>query len=151
MIKCLQSFSIFFVALFFISCGGNDFPEKDRSIIPENINTNEPTVISPLNNALPQPVPIETTAPAAATANLAGINPAHGVPGHRCDIAVGAPLSTPVTKPVVQPAQTISAPAVTTPVTTTLPASGSAFTGTVNPAHGEPGHNCSIAVGAPLN
>lgn len=42
-----------------------------------------------------------TTAPVAAPQNnagstsvVAGMNPAHGQPGHRCDIPVGAPLPT---------------------------------------------------------
>ena len=42
-----------------------------------------------------------TTAPIAAPQNnagstsvVAGMNPAHGQPGHRCDIPVGAPLPT---------------------------------------------------------
>lgn len=68
--------------------------------------------------------------PASATvpSSAGPLNPAHGQPGHRCDIAVGAPLS--------------SAPA--SPKTT-----GSSKK--LNPAHGQPGHRCDIAVGAPLD
>lgn len=76
------------------------------------------------------------------------LNPAHGQPGHRCDINVGAPLnSKPPALPNANPATTISTgPANTTvqnPAQKTLPG--------MNPAHGEPGHRCDIAVGAPLN
>ena len=60
------------------------------------------------------------------------LNPKHGLPGHRCDIAEGAPLN--------------SVPATTS---TTLPAGGSSSK--LNPAHGQPGHRCDIAVGAPLD
>lgn len=86
------------------------------------------------------------TAPVTATTNTAGLNPPHGQPGHRCDIQVGAPLnsapaaSTPVTPPQQQ--TIVMPPATTTPVTTT--AAGK------NPPHGQPGHRCDIAVGAPL-
>jgi len=61
------------------------------------------------------------------------LNPAHGQPGHRCDIAVGAPLN--------------SSPANSTIPTTT----GTAVVSGKNPAHGQPGHRCDIAVGADLN
>ncbi len=111
----------------------------------------------------------------------AGINPAHGAPGHRCDIAVGAPLNTAATaaKPAVaniqpgqsfpgmlanpkksntpnivaaNPAQSVS---VQKPSVTVAPgkpaASTSKATAALNPAHGQPNHRCDIAVGAPLN
>ena len=75
------------------------------------------------------------------TANA--VNPAHGQPGHRCDIAVGAPLNSAPAKPAVtNSASTNMAPA--SPKTNTS-ASG------LNPAHGQPGHRCDIAVGASLN
>ncbi len=100
-------------------------------------------------------MPVSTTIappqPAASTA--AGMNPAHGAPGHRCDIAVGAPLSS---APAANPAsgtqvtaQPPSSPVITSsptinsqPVVKTAPG--------MNPPHGEPGHDCAIAVGAPL-
>ena len=77
-----------------------------------------------------------------------GLNPAHGAPGHRCDISVGAPLnsapSTTVTQPQSQPQpQTITTTSNATVKTATAPG--------MNPAHGEPGHRCDISVGAPLN
>lgn len=97
-----------------------------------------------------------TTASAStqANANSGALNPAHGAPGHRCDIAVGAPLNSPA-------AQTAAAPTpqpVTTQQVTTQPAPTPSTTPTVNekgqklnPAHGMPGHKCEIAVGAPLD
>ena len=96
------------------------------------------------------------TTQAAKTA--AGMNPEHGQPGHRCDIAVGAPLSsapavaTSATQAVPAPQAAGASkgiqvsPASATPATT-APASGS---GKLNPAHGQPGHDCAIPVGAPL-
>ena len=96
-----------------------------------------------------------------------GMNPAHGQAGHRCDIAVGASLSTPIAKPA---AVTKSTQAVTTSTTpTTIPNSPLSFntdgkstitTSTpttpvvtapgMNPPHGQDGHVCAVAVGAPL-
>jgi hypothetical protein len=66
------------------------------------------------------------------------MNPAHGQPGHRCDIAVGAPLNS---KPTQQTATT--ATANNQPVQQVAPG--------MNPPHGQPGHRCDIAVGAPLD
>lgn len=80
----------------------------------------------------------------ATTASVAaGVNPAHGQPNHRCDIAVGAPLNTaaggatPAQPTSVQSTQGINAKTVT--------AKG------MNPPHGETNHRCDIAVGAPLD
>lgn len=63
---------------------------------------------APLNSKKAEPTTVKTTdiqttttAPIAAPQNnagsttiAAGMNPAHGQPGHRCDIPVGAPLPT---------------------------------------------------------
>lgn len=83
-----------------------------------------------------------------------GINPAHGQPGHRCDIPVGAPLNSPVasakntpeTQQITSPQnQSVStSPAATTPIVTTPTPEG------MNPPHGQTNHRCDIAVGAPL-
>lgn len=94
-----------------------------------------------------------------------GMNPSHGQPGHRCDIPVGAPLNSPVTKPATT---TAAAPqggtiektfTVTPPANNAVPALLSTETANAkpvatkegtNPVHGQPGHRCDIAVGAPL-
>ncbi|WP_231425420.1 hypothetical protein [Pedobacter sp. Leaf250] len=88
-----------------------------------------------------QPVVTQT----ANTKVAKGINPPHGQPNHRCDIAVGAPLSSkPVQAAAVNPAPntTITPAAVKTSETQTG--------AKLNPKHGDPGHRCDIAVGAPL-
>jgi hypothetical protein len=83
------------------------------------------------------------------TATLAGMNPPHGQPNHRCDIAVGAPLNTAVSggnsaqTGSVQPTQAVASPQNTTAKTVTPEG--------MNPPHGESNHRCDIAVGAPLN
>ncbi len=72
-----------------------------------------------------------------------GMNPAHGQPGHRCDIAVGQPLNS---KPVAKTtATTVTSPAQQVQAAATPTAPG------MNPPHGQPGHKCEIAVGQPLN
>ena len=59
------------------------------------------------------------------------LNPAHGQPGHRCDIPVGADLNS-------------------TPAKSQTPLLNQGTTGKLNPAHGQPGHRCDIKVGDPL-
>jgi hypothetical protein len=86
-----------------------------------------------------------------------GMNPPHGQPGHRCDIAVGAPLNSKpaqktqpqttqvvTTKPAEQPVMKINPNDGSTTVTSTSTPPG------MNPPHGQEGHRCDIAVGAPL-
>ena len=102
------------------------------------------------------------------------INPPHGEPGHRCDIAVGAPLNSPASNSTVEPAKTTSVtPATSTKTANTTPPQSTGSVGptienlkrlnspkpinyapgatlTVNPPHGQPGHRCDIPVGDPL-
>lgn len=93
--------------------------------------------------------PVQQQQPVAATAP--GMNPPHGQPNHRCDIAVGAPLNSPkgenpnskMVQPQVQP-QPVQPQQGTATITPAKTADG------MNPPHGEPGHRCDVAVGAPL-
>jgi hypothetical protein len=96
-----------------------------------------PVFSTPVNNTQPQ------TQPGAIQ-----LNPAHGQPGHRCDISVGAPLNSKPAQPNANPATISTVPAtvntnVQNAVQKTLPG--------MNPPHGLPGHRCDISVGAPLN
>ena len=96
-----------------------------------------------VTNAVPNAAPVQK-----------GMNPAHGQPGHRCDIPVGSPLnSTPAKSaptaaaaPVQQnvPVPTSTVPNVLKPAENTVTAEG------MNPPHGQENHRCDIAVGAPL-
>jgi hypothetical protein len=112
---------------------------------PATLQPQNPT----LNNLQPQ-------LPTSTSKSTGVVNPAHGQPGHRCDLTVGAPLSTPVKNNITPPVNTnTTAPIPQNPVIynpqpqSTAPAS-KATTG-VNPAHGQPGHRCDLTVGAPLN
>jgi hypothetical protein len=75
------------------------------------------------------------------TQNANQLNPAHGQPGHRCDIAAGAPLNS-------APQKTVSSTNAKSLIPVSSPANGNLA---LNPSHGQPGHRCDIAVGAPLN
>jgi hypothetical protein len=113
--------------------GGEQQAESDvQMLLPEQPNT--------------------TTAPASNTA----LNPEHGQPGHRCDLAVGAPLngspapnkeiSTQLNTAQPQPSATIQ------PQPATPAAAGNETLGSkkLNPEHGQPGHDCAVQVGSPL-
>ncbi|MBF0694779.1 MAG: hypothetical protein IR153_06965 [Flavobacterium sp.] len=119
-------------------------PEGEQTTVPVTPNTQQ---------AQPMPSTPSTMTPAPAKMQ-AGLNPAHGQPGHRCDIAVGAPLSSAPAKPAnnqIQmqtpaptPAPTTATPSILNPSAATATAPG------MNPPHGQPGHRCDITVGAPL-
>lgn len=91
----------------------------------------------------------QTEMPASNTANsTAALNPAHGQPGHRCDMPVGAPLDgSPAANTQAQPQMTTGN---TSPVRVNNTGTTSA-TPLKNPPHGQPGHDCTIPVGADLN
>ncbi|MDX6181239.1 hypothetical protein SGQ44_03680 [Flavobacterium sp. Fl-77] len=90
----------------------------------------------------------------SGSVNSGALNPAHGQPGHRCDISVGAPLNSAATQ--AQAAAPQQAPQVQVNpnqnkvVTTTTVAPVKVSKG-MNPSHGQPGHRCDIPVGTPLN
>jgi hypothetical protein len=96
-----------------------------------------------------------TTNPVVNTpsSNTSGkaLNPAHGQPGHRCDIPVGSPLDQPVSQPTMTTTTTTPAsPTLMQPATQQVPTTTTTGTG-LNPAHGQPGHRCDIPVGSPLS
>jgi hypothetical protein len=81
------------------------------------------------------------------------LNPAHGQPGHRCDIYVGQPLDSKPVESLKPQTNTLAtaATATTTPqIVTAAPQPVKTELG-MNPPHGQSGHRCDIAVGAPLN
>lgn len=150
-------------SLFFISC------KKDEEVKPveESKKTVQPfsgeAWLKQRIGNQGQQQPAQQKAPQSvqnqqAVATAPGMNPPHGQPGHRCDIAVGAPLSSKTTqniktqtvtpkvnpKPVEQPVMNVNSKngAATIVGTSTPPG--------INPPHGQEGHRCDIAVGAPL-
>jgi hypothetical protein len=106
---------------------------------------NNPTT-TPIQNAAGTTIPAVQPQPVVTSA-ASGLNPEHGKPGHRCDIAVGQPLSSTPAKPQTTTTKTTPSPVVTPKVDNTP---DTMFAKGLNPAHGKPGHRCDIAVGQPL-
>jgi hypothetical protein len=115
-------YSVFFILFLVVSCN-----TKSVERIPAEQIAAEPT------EPLPEPAPQASVAPAGLT-----INPAHGQPGHRCDIQVGAPLNGTATTTAPSVFEAADKGAVVN------------STANLNPAHGQPGHRCDIPVGSPL-
>ena len=156
----LSIVSLSLVAILSISCSKSnqqaDVLAKDSATVEATSPVSAPAsnnVEVAKNNASQALLPTTNNAPVAsavaAPQSGAGLNPAHGQPGHRCDIPVGAPLNSPA--PSAQPANAapqvqmnpVQAPVSAPQQTVTAPG--------MNPPHGEPGHRCEIPVGAPLN
>jgi hypothetical protein len=141
------------VAITITSCKNND-EETDKST---------PKVITPFTQQTTAVAQTEQQSAGVQQHNLfhennttgtpsvvAGINPAHGQPNHRCDIAVGAPLNSQANgKPAAPQTSQMQMPQMQT-VTQTAAAKTITPKG-MNPPHGQPNHRCDIAVGAPLN
>ena len=147
--------SVFFISMIICSsCGGGTASEKAEQNPQNPALTNSATDsssvsavtknVNPTTNPTPNPAAtqantVTTISADSVNAMLAkGLNPPHGAPGHRCDIAVGQPLGS---KPPPIP----TGPAVTPDSVKAMLAKG------LNPPHGQPGHRCDIDVGAPLN
>lgn len=119
--------------------------------IPATAPVSNTAAIKPAaTNTVATTTPVIPPATTTSTAPASGMNPAHGKAGHRCDIAVGQPLNSPpaaktTTSPVATTAPTLQASPLQTATTAPTPANG------LNPAHGQPGHRCDIAVGQPLS
>lgn len=149
-------------SLFFVSCK----KEEEVKPIEESKQTSQPFsgeawLKQRIGNQGQQVQPVQqqvqqTTQTQTQTAP--GMNPPHGQPGHRCDIAVGAPLSSKPTQNIQKQSETpkVNPKPVEQPVTNVNTKNGAAtIVGTstppgINPPHGQEGHRCDIAVGAPL-
>jgi hypothetical protein len=115
-------------------------PFTQQTAVAANNATTAPTVSNGNHNLFHQSNAVQPTTV------LGGINPAHGQPNHRCDIAVGAPLNSASNSAApVQKSNLPTQQAVTTSSGNIVTSSG------INPPHGEKNHRCDIAVGAPLN
>lgn len=122
------------------ACNTTEEDDTTTSDAPVQAPVSNPTdTVSTKSNVIP---------PATQTTSTA-LNPAHGMPGHRCDIAVGAPLNSAPAAATTAPSAPAQ-PVIIQKTPATAPPAGGA-TVAKNPAHGMPGHRCDIAVGAPLN
>ncbi|MCZ4242957.1 hypothetical protein [Pedobacter punctiformis] len=104
---------------------------------PAKPNLNQPQSPAPVSN----PAPVAKSTLTAVNAKGQKLNPKHGESGHRCDLAIGAPLNS---KPLAAPKVMTSSPVADNKA---LEAKNGIK---INPKHGEAGHRCDIAVGAPL-
>ncbi|HQV40370.1 MAG: hypothetical protein IPL81_04950 [Flavobacteriales bacterium] len=102
------------------------------------------SVVPPLTTEVEMPAPVNDVAAETQAPLGAQLNPAHGDPGHRCEIPVGAPLDGSGPAPA-----TVTMPPAVSPVASPVTSPG-AGSGKLNPAHGEPGHDCAVPVGSPL-
>ena len=146
---------IFVASLSIISCKKD---EKPTYIKDDVAATNNTTVSSTPKTSIIDQAGIKTVQSSPVINSTTVPNPAHGQPGHRCDVAVGEPI--PIQAQQVGNNQNIQVaqnqPVVINPgqmkttATTTAPQPVKTAPG-MNPPHGEPGHRCDIAVGAPLN
>ena len=142
--------SLLFVTSVLITSCQNKTESKNSStptnVVPFTVVGNQMKEESQ-STAAQQPGKNDVTTNAAVT----GLNPAHGQPGHRCEIPVGAPLNTATTANNPQKAVT-AAPTVTTTPTPSAPTTVETAPTQegMNPPHGQANHRCDIAVGAPL-
>ena len=150
-----------------ISCSPAQKESKAVEIQQQNQVSN--TIVKSDTSATVSSVPV--TVPATATSNEPMVvntattppelNPAHGLPYHRCDIPVGSPLNAAVpvkpaapinrtgTSPTLENAARLNGQRTNNPTTPTV--ANATTAPKMNPPHGQPFHRCEIPVGSPLN
>jgi hypothetical protein len=130
-----------------------DNPTNPAPIVPQTQSTST-TVPTTVPTTTTQPNPIQMvvpTSPTTTTTTASNLNPPHGQPGHRCDLDVGAPLDSKPTTKVVSSSTSPTVTTTTSPQVSTQSQAPVVTAPGMNPPHGQPGHRCDIAVGAPLN
>ena len=168
MIIKLYTAAAFISASLLISCAGTDNTDyTDKSLISPAAEkkATEPVVTDTVPGTIPasitptitqpgitttQSTPVTMNSQTAQQTTAPGMNPPHGQPNHRCDIAVGAPLNSKPAAPAITQAAT-NAPIQATPVPMNTQTAQQTTAPGMNPPHGQPNHRCDIAVGAPLN
>lgn len=131
---------------------------QDSAVVSDGTKTTEIQEIKVTDPQQAGNVAVTTNA-AASPGKKPALNPAHGEPYHRCEIAVGAPIDSAPTQQNAAPMVSQQAPAksfntnpiatpAVSPSVTSAPATGPKPA--TNPAHGEPHHRCDLTVGAPL-
>lgn len=134
----MRILSLLIIAILAVACNSN---EGEGNVEMNTVAPPPQTIAAPVTNDSANKVPASTSAPI-------GLNPAHGLPGHRCDIAVGAPLnSAPNANTAPSSVQMNPAPQ-NAPMMQSAPSAGGKVL--INPPHGQPGHDCSVEVGKPL-
>ena len=150
--------SLLISALFLISC-----KKYEETKITEETQqaaqpmTGEQWLKQRLGQPQVQPAQTQQTQQTNATETPPGMNPPHGQPGHRCEIPVGAPLnsqpatSQPQATPQAAPQIVNQKPAEQPQMKINSNTGSATISGAkINPPHGQDGHRCDVAVGAPL-
>ena len=163
-------YSLAVASLLFVSCKKENQSEENNSEVftdstsvvgttsattiapvePNAMGTNPNSIMNqPSNGISNQSTTVQVPQPVKVGA---GMNPSHGQPGHRCDIAVGAPLNSASGKANIIPQQSQPAVMGNSAITTTpQPNQPTVVTAEgMNPPHGQEGHKCEVPVGAPL-
>ncbi len=170
--KQILAYFLSSLIIFSFACSENKSSSESIEEVPvqemqATIDTPGTEVISEGQVPAEQPVEQKSTSIIPVNANQSqALNPAHGEPGHDCAIAVGAPLNSaksgasqsaqPVIQNInsgqIQPNAVTSKPAAAPAPVMSIPnnKTPAGASGKVNPAHGEPGHDCSKPVGEPL-
>ncbi len=142
--------SAFLTAVLFSSCKKELQPQESSNAVANEAKASDTQNVNQqleVQNQNPQMVQAPNQVQTQPKVTAPGMNPPHGQPNHRCDIADGAPLNSPRG---AMPAQQSA------PVQTTMPQGQVSNVPAVatppgmNPPHGQAGHLCEIAVGAPL-
>lgn len=162
----MNKYIVLIAAVGLISLASCTPAKKESKPVQVQQQNQEPqSVIKSDTAAIISTVP-ETASPEVnAAATPPELNPPHGQPFHRCDIAVGSPLkgaapakpaATTIktgTAPTLENAARLNNPQANPAPAPSTPAVANA-TGTppkLNPPHGQPFHRCEIPVGSPLN
>lgn len=128
------------------ACNNNETAEAETPLPPPaNTGLVDSPAIKTENNT--PGAPVLPGSVQQQPANGIVLNPPHGQPGHSCDVEVGQPLNSAPVSNSTPPAMTMPAQQPQTLPQAPLPANGQVR---INPAHGQPGHRCDVAVGAAL-
>ncbi|MBO6200016.1 MAG: hypothetical protein J6N74_00145 [Chryseobacterium sp.] len=124
--------------------------DKAKTTVAETETQKSDSVVNNIteNATVPAPAEVASSVTNVPVSGKPALNPEHGQPYHRCEIAVGAPIDS---APSQQNAPQTQTPSILSP--TVAPAPQAQSLGpkpALNPAHGEPHHRCELAVGAPL-
>ena len=124
--------------------------DKAKTTVAETETQKSDSVVNNIteNATVPAPAEVASSVTNVPVSGKPALNPEHGQPYHRCEIAVGAPIDS---APSQQNAPQTQTPSILRP--TVAPAPQAQSLGpkpALNPAHGEPHHRCELAVGAPL-
>jgi hypothetical protein len=131
---------------FLLQACASESPDADRTDLA-------PVPAAPAIDNGTQAIPAAATTAAPNTSGQM-LNPAHGEPGHVCELPVGAPLDGSAAEPASGPGTsqsiTIGGDGNVAQPTFSAPAPNANGSGKINPPHGQPGHVCEVPVGQPL-